>query len=273
MFTDDQLRKVLPEGVVLGRQIKGGKRIVYEAEQAGKPIVIKLMPGDQLERAEREVTIGCTFDHPNLARILDSEVREDKIAGEGYVWFREEFIDGEPLSDRTQKYGPCDALALASDLTSAVDYLWGRHTVVHRDIKPLNIIRRPDGNFVLIDVGSGRHQLEDSITSGALGPGTNGHLAPEQLELEKSHDFDSRTDLFLIGIVVFQVLTDVRPFRPEKPDYAPKLLSGDWPRPQGLPPATMALLERLLARQLHQRPTIEQAKRLIAAAQEESQCS
>ena len=74
MFTDDQLREVLPEEVTLGTQIKGGKRLVYEAEQGGKKIVIKLMPGDQLERAEREVAIGCTFDHPNLARILDSEV-------------------------------------------------------------------------------------------------------------------------------------------------------------------------------------------------------
>jgi serine/threonine protein kinase len=273
MFTDEELQDALPDGVALGPQIKGGKRLVYEAEQGGERIVIKLMPHDQLERAEREVTIGCTFDHPNLARILDTEVCEDEIAGERYVWFSEEFIEGEPLSDRSGKYTPCEALALAADLTAAVEYLWENHTVVHRDIKPLNVIRRPDGTFVLIDVGSGRHQLEDSITSGALGPGTNGHLAPEQLELEKGHDFDSRTDLFLIGIVVFQALTDVRPFRPERGDYIAKLLSGDWPRPQGLPPALLALLERLLARRLHQRPTIEQAKRLIAEAKEESGCS
>jgi serine/threonine protein kinase len=273
VFTDDELQAVLPEGVTLGAQIKEGKRVVYEAEQEGRKIVIKLMPVDQLERAEREVTIGCTFEHPNLARILDTEVCEDEIAGEEYVWFREEFIEGEPLSKRTEKYSPCEALSLAADLTAAVEYLWENHTVVHRDIKPMNIIRRPDGSFVLIDVGSGRHQLEDSITTGALGPGTNGHLAPEQVELEKSHDFDSRTDLFLIGIVVFRGLCGVRPFRPEKPDYYTRLLAGDWPRPQGLPPTVLALLERLLARRLHQRPTIEQAKRLIAEAREESGCS
>jgi serine/threonine protein kinase len=273
VFPDDKLREVLPDEITLGAQIKGGKRLVYEAKQDAEKIVIKLMPRDQLERAEREVAIGSTFDHPNLARILDVEVREDKIDGEDYVWFREEFVEGKPLSARTEKYEPCQALALASDLTAAVEYLWEQHAVVHRDIKPLNIIRSPNGIFVLIDVGSGRHQLEDSITSGTLGPGTNGHLAPEQLELEKSRDFDSRTDLFLIGIVVFQVLTDVRPFRPERPGYASKLLSGDWPRPQGLPPMTMALLERLLARQLHQRPTIEQVRKLITAAREESGCS
>jgi serine/threonine protein kinase len=273
VFSDEQLQEALPDDISLGSQIQGGKRTVYWAEQADAKIVLKLMPHDQLERAEREVTIGSTFDHSNLARILDTDVSIDEIAGEKYVWFREEFVPGEPVAKRDGNYDLCAALSLAADLTDAVEYLWESYAVVHRDIKPLNIIRRPDGVFVLIDVGSGRHQLEDSLTSGALGPGTNGHIAPEQLELEKNREFDFRTDLFLIGIVVFEVLVGVRPFRPEKPDYHAKLLTGDWPRPQGLPPAALGLLERLLARQLHQRPTIEQAKRLIATARDEGNCS
>jgi serine/threonine protein kinase len=273
MFTDDQLQDVLPDEIALLEQIQGGKRTVYAAEEAGEKIVLKLMPHDQLERAEREVAIGSTFDHPNLATILDGDVRADEIDGEKYVWFREEFVPGEPVADRGGKYDLCTALSLAADLTDAVEHLWTEYTVVHRDIKPLNVIRRPDGRFVLIDVGSGRHQLEDSLTSGALGPGTNGHIAPEQLELEKNREFDFRTDLFLIGIVFFQVVVGVRPFRPEKPDYHAKLLTGDWPRPQGLPPTVLGLMERLLARHLHQRPTIEQTKRLIAEARNECECS
>lgn len=273
MFSDKQLQDILPDDITLIEQIQGGKRTVYLAEQAGTKIVLKLMPYDQLERAEREVTIGSTFDHPNLATILDSDVRADEISDEKYVWFREDFVPGEPVAKQDAQYDLCLALSLTADLTNAVEYLWTEYTVVHRDIKPLNIIHRPDGRFVLIDVGSGRHQLEDSLTSGALGPGTNGHIAPEQLELEKNREFDFRTDLFLIGIIFFQVLLGVRPFRPEKPDYHAKLLTGDWPRPQGLPPTVLALMDRLLARHLHQRPTIEQAKRLIADARDECKCS
>jgi serine/threonine protein kinase len=267
------LEAALPSSIALGAQLQGGKRTVYRADEDQREIVLKFMPKDQLERAEREVTIGSTFEHKNLARILDSEVQEIEIGGEHYVWFREEFIPGDPLAKRTETYEPCEALGLASDLLGAVDCLWTKYAVVHRDIKPLNIIRKPDGSFVLIDVGIGRHQLEDSITSEALGPGTNGYIAPEQLELERNREFDFRTDLFLIGIVVFEAMTGVRPFRPERPEYHAKLLTGDWPRPQGLTPTTLALLERLLARQLHQRPTIEQTHRLIAAAKEECKCS
>lgn len=267
------LQGTLPNSITIGERLQGGKRTVYRAQEGGQEIVLKFMPKDQLERAEREVAIGSTFEHKNLARILDGEVQELALDGERCVWFREEFVPGEPLAKRAAKYEPCEALSLASDLLSAVDYLWTNYSVVHRDIKPLNVIRKPDGTFVLIDVGIGKHQLEDSLTSGALGPGTNGHIAPEQLELERSREFDFRTDLFLLGIVVFEVMAGVRPFRPERPDYHAKLLAGDWPRPQGLTPTTLALLERLLARQLHQRPTIEQTRRLIVAAKEECECS
>lgn len=274
MFKTDELRKALPDGVTLGRKIHdGGQRKVYEADGHGRRVVVKVMPGDDRNRAEREVSIGFTFDHPNLARILDQEVFEVELDGEEYVWFREEFIDGEPLAKRRGSYDQCQALSLAADLIAAVEYLWGRHNVVHRDIKPLNIIRRPDGSFVLIDVGIGRHQGETSITSGVLGPGTPGHIAPEQLEINKGRDLDVRTDLFLIGIVVFEVLTGALPFRPSRADYHAKLLDGDWSRPQGLSPALAGLLERLLARHPHQRPSLAQAEQMVAAARSELQCS
>lgn len=274
MIDNDEFQGELPEGVVLGTQIyDGGQRKVFEADDNGTKVVIKLMPEAERNRAEREVGIGSTFDHPNLPRILDDEVFEIELDGEEFVWFREHFIEGETLKERGGVYDPCQALALAGDLIAAIAYLWEKHTVVHRDIKPVNIMVRPDGSFVLIDVGIGRHQTESSITSGLLGPGTRGHVAPEQMLPNKGRKLDFRTDLFLVGIIVYEVLVGVRPFRPEKPDYETKLMGGEWDRLEGLPPQVEIVLERLLGTNPHRRPTLQQAEAMVAKAREELKCS
>jgi eukaryotic-like serine/threonine-protein kinase len=274
MIDHDDFQEELPDGVTLGAQIyDGGQRKVFEADDSGTKVVVKLMPESAQQRAEREVAIGSTFDHPNLARIRDDEVHEVELDGEAYVWFREEFIEGETLDKRASRYDVCEALTLAADLIDAVGYLWDSHDVVHRDIKPLNIIRRPNGSFVLIDVGIGRHQGDTSITSGPLGPGTEGHLAPEQILPNKGSALDARTDLFLIGIVLYEVLTGQLPFRNNDPDYWTKLAACDWVRPEGVPAALADLLEKLLGRHPHQRPQLTQAAALVEAAREESNCS
>ena len=270
----DELERELPDDVELGELIHdGGQRKVFRVIWNGTPIVLKLMPESESERAGREVAIGSTFDHPNLATILDEDVQEIELGGETYVWFREELIEGETLAARTGRLGPCEALALVGDLLAAVSYLWDCHDVVHRDIKPLNIIRRPDGSYVLIDVGIGRHQGDTSITSGPLGPGTEGHLAPEQILPNKGSTLDARTDLFLIGIVLYEVLTGQLPFRPGDPDYWTKLGACEWVRPEGMPPALEELLERLLGRHPHQRPQPDQAASQVELARQESGCS
>lgn len=273
MIDQDEFQAGLPDGLNLGALIHdGGQRNVFEAEDSGQRVVIKLMPDEDRQRAEREVSIASTFDHPNLARILDDEISEIELGGDRFVWFREEFIEGETLNKRTSRYDPCEAIALARNLVEAVEYLWDSHDVVHRDIKPLNIIRRSSGTFVLIDVGIGRHQRDTSITSGPLGPGTEGYLAPEQTLPNKGPRLDARTDLFLIGIVVYETLTDALPF-PKNADYWTNLAAGNWPRPEGLPDKLAELLERLLGRHPHQRPQLAQAADLIEAARQESACS
>jgi serine/threonine protein kinase len=274
MIDHDEFEEKLPAGVDLGRQIHdGGQRKVFEADDSGSKVVIKLMPESERNRAEREVAIGSTFEHPNLPRIVDDEAFDIELNGDKFVWFRERFIEGETLKARSGPYDPCGSLALAADLIAAVTYLWEKHTVVHRDIKPVNIMVRPDGSFVLIDVGIGRHQTESSITSGLLGPGTRGHVAPEQMLPNKGRKLDFRTDLFLIGIVVYEVLVGQRPFRPDKPDYETKLMGGAWVRPEGLPKELEDVLERLLGTNPHQRPSLAQAEAMVERARADLECS
>ena len=86
---------------------------VYEVQVDGKRRVLKLMPEEARARAEREVAVGQTFDHPNLSRVLDDELREVEVAGDTLVFFTEEFVEGETLAARTTPMEPSEALDLA----------------------------------------------------------------------------------------------------------------------------------------------------------------
>jgi eukaryotic-like serine/threonine-protein kinase len=274
--TADELRAALPSTIELIREIHvGGQRHVYEVTVEGERRVLKLMPEHARQRAEREVTIGREFDHPNLSRIADDELQEIEVNGENFVYFTELFIEGTTLAERVEPMTPCEALDLAAQLTSAVAYLWDRHHVVHRDIKPLNIMVKPDGAIVLLDIGVARHQ--DMTTLTVVGfdhqPGTVGYLAPEQLAPLKGREIDYRADLFAIGIVVYEQLAGRLPFDPNAASYRTLLTTGLAREIDGVPPVVGALLERLLAPRPHGRFRLDKAVEAIDHAREELGCS
>lgn len=275
-MTTDGLRSALPNHMAVVDQIHvGGQRYVYEILVAGERRVLKLMPESARARAEREVTIGRNFDHPNLSVIADEELREVEIDSETFVYFTERFVEGATLSERTEPMAPCEALALAAALVSAVTYLWERHHVVHRDIKPLNIMVKPDGTVVLLDIGVARHQDLTTLTvvAGDHQPGTIGYLAPEQLAPLKGREIDYRADLFAIGIVMYQQLTGHLPFDPTSASYRTLLTAGLAPEVEGVPPVLGALLARLLAPRPHGRFRLDKAAQTIDRAREELGCS
>jgi serine/threonine protein kinase len=217
VLTIESLRAALPAGIEARDEIhKGGQRYVYDVRADGDHRVLKLMPEEVRARAEREVSIGRRFDHPNLSKIADEELQEVEIDGVTYVYFTELFVEGETLATRTEPMMPCEVLSLGQALVNAVAYLWDRHHVVHRDIKPLNIMVKPDGTFVLLDIGVARHQDLTTLTvmAGEHQPGTIGYLAPEQLAPLKGREIDYRADLFAVGIVMYQQLTGRLPFDP-----------------------------------------------------------
>ena len=112
----DELRAALAPLVSLGEVIgMGGQRAVFEAEVDREPRVLKLMPSFAAERAEREVRIGCRFDHPGLATILDETLRLVSVGGADFVYFTEQRIDGTSL-DQLPRLGLCDVLQLVDEL-------------------------------------------------------------------------------------------------------------------------------------------------------------
>ena len=116
-------------------------------------------------------------------------------------------------------------------------------------------MRRPDGSFVLLDVGVARHQDLDTLTAfnAPHGPGTPGYLAPEQLVASKGHDLDSRSDQFAIATVIFECLSGHLPFDPTAGSYRTLLTTGTVGKWDGVPDAARELLERMLQPKPHRR--------------------
>lgn len=270
---DSDIANALPEELTFERRIGvGGQRVVCLVDRAEGPTVLKLMGEDGRERAEREVAVGKKFDHPGLARIV-SELTEIEVAGDNYIYFLEEFVDGEPLAE-LGTLDLCAVLAMGESLIAAAEYLYDEHHLVHRDIKPPNIMRAADGRFVLLDVGIARHQDLETLTAlGSLGPGTLGYLAPEQLVAAKGHEMDSRADQFAVGVVMFQSLSGRLPFDPAVLSYRTLLVNGTIDSWVGIPTTARPLLERMLQPKAHRRHRQGRTIAAIAQCKEEAQCS
>lgn len=101
---------------------------------------------------------------------------------------------------------------MAIELSFAIEELW-KHNKIHRDIKPLNIMYdEVQDRFVLLDLGMVFDSAEDALTRYGCIPGTIGYFSPEQFDLARKNDLDFRSDLFCLGIVLYQMLTGTHPF-------------------------------------------------------------
>jgi serine/threonine protein kinase len=156
-----------------------------------------------VELAEREANTLASLDHPRLPRYFE-HFEED-----GALYLVMEKIEGESLASiRAQKrtMSAADVTRMIEDIGGALAYLHGRAPyVVHRDVKPGNVIRRPDGSFALVDFGAVRDRLKPA--GGSTVVGTFGYMAPEQFQGRAS----PRSDLYGLGATAITMLTGVEP--------------------------------------------------------------
>jgi serine/threonine-protein kinase len=247
----------------------GGMKNAYRIERGGEHTVLKIVreplpPTDDEgavslpERIRREIDGMRTIRHPGIVQVLDGpDVRE--IDGHERVWYIEPLYGGGTLTDRIGTPWSCaDVLNLVAALTDAAEEL-ANHRVVHRDIKPGNIVFDDSDNPVLLDLGIAYFQDLTPLTEGwGHSPRTPTYAAPEQFELRRQASIDFRTDMFLIGIVAFEALTGRHPFNPNDADgYLERLATGriDTGALDAVEalPCMRALLERLLAPAVSQR--------------------
>jgi serine/threonine protein kinase len=171
----------------------------------GTKLALKILkPGYSPERTDREVEAMKRCAHPNIAALIDLAAFDH--GGAQYVYLAETFLGGGTLEDRLKK-GLLDRdsfLALGEELISAVGHI-ANHHLVHRDLKPPNIMFRASDAAapVIVDFGIVRDLRKDSITLSfvAMGPGTPFFAAPEQLNNDKAL-IDWRTDQFALGVTL-----------------------------------------------------------------------
>jgi serine/threonine-protein kinase len=194
----------------------GGMSTVYLAqdEVLDRPVAVKLLhreisqEADQLERFRREARAAARLSHPNLVSVIDAG--EDE--GRPYIVF--EYVEGDTLKRRIQHEGglPTDeAVAYAIEIGRGLIAAHGRK-LVHRDVKPQNVLIDTDGRAKVTDFGIARSMESQGLTATGRVLGTTDYVSPEQAMGE---DVDERSDVYSLGIVLYEMLTGDVPFRAE----------------------------------------------------------
>jgi eukaryotic-like serine/threonine-protein kinase len=228
-------------GTLLGR---GGMSDVFRAvdEVNSTDVAIKIVRSPDREYAQRlaqEAQALRRFSHPGLVQLYESGVNGDM------AYLVMEFVDG-PSLDQLLRQGPlttAETAALGSSLADALAYA---HTqgVVHRDVKPANVLLGPDGLARLTDFGIARLVDESTLTLTGTMLGTATYMAPEQLE---NHAVGPSADVFSLGIVLLECLTGERVYSGTPSEVLARRLAGPVSVPDSLPVPWKLLLAGMLA--------------------------
>jgi serine/threonine-protein kinase len=194
----------------------GGMSTVYlaEDETLDRPVAVKVLhreisdEPDQLERFRLEARSAAKLSHPNLVTVIDAG--EDD--GTPYIVF--EYVEGETLKQLIQREGPLrvdEAVAYAIEIGRGLQAAHARR-LVHRDIKPQNVLIDTEGRAKVADFGIARSLEEHGLTAAGRVLGTTDYVSPEQAMGE---DVDERSDVYSLGIVLYEMLTGDVPFQAE----------------------------------------------------------
>jgi eukaryotic-like serine/threonine-protein kinase len=228
----------------------GGMSTVFRAFDTTleRRVAVKLMhreiasDSDQLERFRREARSVAQLSHPHIVGVIDAG-EED---GRPYIVL--EYVEGETLKERIRRMGrlPIDeAIAYAIEIARA---LGAAHAgaIVHRDIKPQNVLVDEEGSAKVTDFGIARSLEEEGLTADGRVLGTTDYVSPEQA---LGHDVDGQSDIYSLGIVLFEMLTGDVPFHGENQvSVAMKHVRDDLPDVQVMRPEVSARLAAVLDR-------------------------
>ena len=205
---------------ILNKIGQGGMSVVYLAmnEKANKQWAIKEMRKEKNKNYEimkqsliTETNLLKELKHPYLPSIADIIESDDTII------IVMDYVEGRPLSDILSEEGVIEEDKVADyaiQLCDVLDYLHSQNPpIIYRDLKPANIMLRPDGKITLIDFGTARKYNYDSVSDTTC-LGTIGYAAPEQFAGETLRQTDARTDIYNLGATMYHLLTGVNPSEP-----------------------------------------------------------
>src|SRR5438874_8184893 len=233
----------------------GGMANVYLAEDEvlGRRVAIKILndrhAGDDqfVERFRREAKNAASLSHPNIVSIYD------RGEAEGTYYIAMEYLDGRSLKELIVARGPAPvnvAIDYARQILAAIRFAH-RHGIVHRDIKPHNVLVDAEGRVKVTDFGIARAGTSQMTEAGSI-VGTAQYLSPEQA---RGTSVDQRSDVYSLGIVLYELLTGTVPFNGDTPvEIAMKHLSQSPEPPTHLRPELPRDLDLLVTRALAKDP-------------------
>lgn len=213
---------------------QGGQKAVFSCEIEGEPYVIKLLLVEEsargngqsaapvvgrlsevTTRALREISTIEQIETPTLVKLGPIRLTPILINGQQLLYYTEEKINGKDLRKLLDERGVLtidEIKCLGCDIATAIDSLW-QIQKIHRDIKPGNVMLRYDTTgFVLLDMGIVFDLGDISLTPTPYIMGTVGYHSPEQLFYEGRRSLDFRSDLFSLGVVLYEASTGMNPF-------------------------------------------------------------
>jgi serine/threonine protein kinase/tetratricopeptide (TPR) repeat protein len=240
---------------ILERLGEGGMGVVYLAEdlKLGRSIALKLLPPECTRSTQararflREARTAASLNHPNICTIYAVD------EADGRVFIAMEHIDGESLSDRIAR-GPIGISEVISTGIAVAEGLGAAHShgIVHRDIKPGNVMVTSDGRVKVLDFGLALAPDMTRLTREGRTTGTVSYMSPEQ---GHGAPVDHRTDIWSLGVVLYEMLTGRRPFVGDREQAVLLSIINDEPSPpSGLRTGVPLELERIIAKAMAKDP-------------------
>jgi TolB-like protein/tetratricopeptide (TPR) repeat protein/tRNA A-37 threonylcarbamoyl transferase component Bud32 len=223
----ERLRAALADRYAIERELgRGGMATVYLARDLrhDRPVALKVLHPDLShalgpERFQREIRMAARLQHPHILTVHDSGEIPGEAGAPPILWFTMPFVEGESLRDRLRRERQLpveDALRITREAAQALQYAH-EHDVVHRDVKPENLLLTRDGNTLVADFGIARalgsaqaDGRETALTQTGMSIGTPAYMSPEQASGERG--IDARTDVYALGCVLFEMLAGEPPF-------------------------------------------------------------
>ncbi len=233
---------------LLGR---GGMSVVYKARQVNldRPVALKILPptlssdASFVKRFKREARAVAKLSHSNIIQIFD--ITEDK----DLHFFSMEYVEGKTLDKVLEEKGklePGEAVKIISQAARALEHAH-RSNIIHRDVKPSNIILDNYGNVKVMDFGLARAADDRSkVTQSGTLIGTLGYMSPEQC---RGEELDFRTDIYSLGVVLYEMLTGTAPFdAPNEAAMIHKIINEDPAEAKKLDPNIPADIDATVSR-------------------------